>query len=221
MSLKIILEKNLTYFIPVIIFLLTGILFLLLYDKSELHLMFNALYSPMMDGLFRYGTYLGDGLIYPVVGILLLFVRWRYFLGFMLSGVLVLLITSFLKQVAFEGMPRPVKYFQELEQKIELRLVEGVETARHNSFPSGHTTTAFAALGFLAMLFRSQLVKLLFFAGAFVGGYSRIYLSQHFLADVVAGAFIGTCIAILCYFWCQRLSRSWVDNSLTRKRVTS
>ena len=38
----------------------------------------------------------------------------------------------------------------------------------------------------------------LFFLAA-LGGYSRIYLSQHFAADVFAGILVGTLICVLCY----------------------
>jgi membrane-associated phospholipid phosphatase len=36
-------------------------------------------------------------------------------------------------------------------------------------------------------------------------GYSRIYLSQHFLADVVAGSFIGVAGGVLCVYWCRNI----------------
>lgn len=217
MSLKNIFLRNLTYFIPVIIILLTGILFLLLFDKAEIHLVLNAWYSPFFDSFFRYATYLGDGLIFPIVAVLLAFVRWRYFLSFVLCGILVLLCTAILKQGVFHGMPRPVSFF---EHKADLRLVEGVEMARQNSFPSGHTTTAFAALGFLALMVNLRWAQLLFFAGAVIAGYSRIYLSQHFLVDVVAGGILGTFIAIFSFYLAQRLQFSWADKSLTSKRNT-
>ena len=38
----------------------------------------------------------------------------------------------------------------------------------------------------------------LFFLAA-LGGYSRIYLSQHFARDVFAGILVGTLITALCY----------------------
>ena len=42
---------------------------------------------------------------------------------------------------------------------------------------------------------QSKLVSIVFFLGAILVAFSRIYLSQHFLIDVVAGSFIGVASA--------------------------
>ena len=52
-------------------------------------------------------------------------------------------------------------------------------------------------------------------------GLSRIYLSQHFTEDVVAGATIGTLTAYLVYRWLYVspfASRSWLDRSPFRRQ---
>ncbi len=62
------------------------------------------------------------------------------------------------------------------------------------SFPSGHTITAFAVSltlsGFYPALFPALLFCTLSIAA------SRILLGMHFLSDVLAGAFIGTGLAL-------------------------
>lgn len=57
------------------------------------------------------------------------------------------------------------------------------------SFPSGHTTTAFALAVVLAHFFPGG--RALWFLLAVLVGLSRLYLVEHFLADVVAGAGLG------------------------------
>jgi membrane-associated phospholipid phosphatase len=65
-----------------------------------------------------------------------------------------------------------------------------------NSFPSGHTTSIFALMTIFALVYQqSKLVSVAFFLCAILVAFSRIYLSQHFLIDVVAGSFIGLACA--------------------------
>lgn len=216
MSLVWFFRKNLAFFIPVILFLLTGIVFLLLFPKDVIHITQNGWYHPFFDAFFIYATLLGEGIMYGSVAIILIFIKWRYLLGLCISGIITLLMVGLLKQVVYAGEPRPVKYF---ELKHELRLVEGVEMHTINSFPSGHTTSAFACLGFLALIVVKNWAKLVCFFAAGAAGYSRIYLSQHFLEDVVAGAALGTLIAILSYLIMQLIRYEWLDSKFTlRKR---
>ncbi len=197
MPLTQFLKRNLAFFIPMFTLVLVGILFLVTYPKGSIHLVMNSWYHPNLDPFFTYFTWLGDGLIYAVFIPLLSLIRWRWFLGLLVTGIITLLLTGFLKQVVFEGELRPVKYF---ENKQELRLVEGIDQHHYNSFPSGHTLAAFACYGFFAFLVRNGVFKFTFFLIAFLVGYSRIYLSQHFLQDVVAGAVLGTVAAMLGYY---------------------
>lgn len=41
----------------------------------------------------------------------------------------------------------------------------------------------------------------MWFVLALLAAYSRIYLSQHFFADVYAGSLIGVLTTILVYYW--------------------
>ena len=62
------------------------------------------------------------------------------------------------------------------------------------SFPSGHTITAFAVAVSLAHFYPGLAFGLLFCALSVAS--SRILLGMHFLSDVVAGAAIGTVLAL-------------------------
>lgn len=67
------------------------------------------------------------------------------------------------------------------------------------SWPSGHTTTAFAfavAAGMAIPILRWPLLAL-----AALIGYSRMTLGVHYLGDVIMGATIGTVGAVLIYTW--------------------
>jgi undecaprenyl-diphosphatase len=62
------------------------------------------------------------------------------------------------------------------------------------SFPSGHTITAFAVSITLAGFYPDLTIGLLFCAVSVAA--SRILLGMHFLSDVLAGAAIGSLLAI-------------------------
>lgn len=65
------------------------------------------------------------------------------------------------------------------------------------SFPSQHTSFAFATAMTLSMHYRKWYVVAPAFAWAAGVGYSRLYLGQHYPSDVIAGAALGTGSAIL------------------------
>ncbi len=65
------------------------------------------------------------------------------------------------------------------------------------SFPSGHSSAAFAVFVFLAFNTKNMLYRTIFIASAFVVAYSRIYLGVHTIVDVAVGALIGTVIGII------------------------
>jgi membrane-associated phospholipid phosphatase len=60
-----------------------------------------------------------------------------------------------------------------------------------HSFPSGHTTQAFAVATVIAEHYDEAWVKWLSYGTATAVGYSRIHQDRHFLSDVLAGALIG------------------------------
>ena len=69
----------------------------------------------------------------------------------------------------------------------------------HASWPSGHTTSAFAfamAMGMAFPVLRWPLLAL-----AALTGFSRMVLNMHYLGDVIMGATIGTLGAVLIYNW--------------------
>lgn len=218
MNIKAFIKSNKAFFIPATVFLLVGIFFLVLFPKEVIHITQNGWYNPFFDVFFAYLTHLGDGLIIPIGIILLVFYKWRYAIGMAISGLLTLFLAGFLKKVVFKGTLRPIKFFEDFPE-LKLRLIEGVSMHSWNSFPSGHTMAAFAFWGLLAFIAPKPYLKLIFCFIAIGVGYSRIYLSQHFLEDVVAGACIGILVAFIAFFVAQMFKPSWADKRVQRNNT--
>ncbi|WP_207428713.1 phosphatase PAP2 family protein [Pedobacter sp. SYSU D00535] len=83
------------------------------------------------------------------------------------------------------------------------------------SFPSGHTTTAFAAAEFMRLEYRdaSPLFGISAYAIAATTGALRIYHNKHWFTDVIAGAGVGILSTDLAYFLYPRMKR-FVHQSL-------
>lgn len=66
------------------------------------------------------------------------------------------------------------------------------DNASFESFPSGHTTVAFAAATVFAMEYRQyRAVPILAYSAATAIGLSRIVQNQHWISDVMVGAALG------------------------------
>ncbi|NJK82534.1 MAG: phosphatase PAP2 family protein [Saprospiraceae bacterium] len=109
-------------------------------------------------------------------------------------------IIAFITKSMFK-QPRPAKFFQSLNRLDEVNLIAGVDVYYgFNSFPSGHTMSAFAISTFLMLCFPQKWgLSLLLFALAALTALSRMYLGHHFLQDVYLGALLGVLLGGAMY----------------------
>lgn len=172
-------------------------------SHGQLVLLINQHRFPLGDALMPYLTYLGDGVFYGLVCLLLLIRKWRTGLLFVLAGISQSIVSAILKRLVFPDVPRPKKYFEGIE---DLSFIEGVRIATRFSFPSGHTMTAFLLATLLSLVVvKDRKYQALLLAGALVAGFSRMYLLQHFYRDVVAGSLIGVLMALAFFVWVNPL----------------
>ena len=73
----------------------------------------------------------------------------------------------------------------------QIHTVDGVVMHMWNSFPSGHTATAFTFFLLTVYFFPKKFVLILGSLFAIGCGYSRIYLAQHFPLDVAGGMIVA------------------------------
>jgi membrane-associated phospholipid phosphatase len=78
------------------------------------------------------------------------------------------------------------------------------------SFPSGHTSSAFATATSLSMAYPKWYIIAPSYAWAGTVGYSRMHLGVHYPSDVLAGALIGSGCAYLTYKVNQKLLKKKV-----------
>ena len=171
-----------------------------LVNKGTLHLALCDHHTAFLDAVMPVLSNLANWLPYAICAVLLV---WRWRIGLFVSGSLVLssLLAQVLKHLV--QAPRPLTWFAEHLPDVTLPLTEGVKMNYFLSFPSGHTTTFFCLFFALCVVFTwyytkqprrlivSIGVQVLLFLLAAVCSYSRIYLSQHFALDVLAGMILG------------------------------
>lgn len=74
-----------------------------------------------------------------------------------------------------------------------------------SSFPSGHTSTAFALATSISLTHKKWYIVLPAYTWASLVGYSRMYLGVHYPTDVLAGAIIGCGTAYLTHIANKKL----------------
>ena len=187
---------------------------LLIWHRGEVVLLLQAYHTPAFDALFHLLTALGNGIIF--LPLIILFSAFHYRDAILASsiGLLHALLCAFFKQVIFSDMPRPKAFFN--GQHI-LHQMPGITLHSHHAFPSGHTATAFAFALLLILIIRKNWTIILMFLAILIA-ISRIYIGQHFYADVVGGALIGT-ISVFIVFqidavisWPSWTSHGWLHH---------
>lgn len=213
-----LIKKNSYFYIAYLVFFVIASIILLMYSKKEIHLYTNGFHNEIFDYFFKYITYLGNGVAMAILVVVLLFVKYRYAIILLISTLSITAIVQLFKRHILPDIVRPILYFHNQES---LHLVDGVHMNTAHSFPSGHTATAFTMFLFLAFISKNNYVKLLCFVAALLVGYSRVYLSQHFLSDIHVGSFIAVVITTLVYLWVNKWKNPKLDLAILRNKIIS
>lgn len=173
-----------------------------------------------IERFFQYITVGGDSLPYIVVSAAG-YVLFQYYLHhqknaekFLLlfqSVVISGIVADIIKWVA--GRYRPIEYFDHHLYGFDFFHIN----AESISFPSGHTTTAFAMAMTLTHLFPK--FQWIWWSAAILVGISRIILRAHYLSDVIFGAFLGTVTVLWIVSNRNNKGPSQVDTGVQRDAV--
>lgn len=137
-------------------------------------------------------TMLGDsGIIWILISLVLLMSNRYRKVGFMVLGALAL--GSILGEVIIKNIVQRDRPFIVMEGIDML-----IKAPTSYSFPSGHTTSSFAAAGVLSINFKNKSIYI--FALASLIAFSRIYLGVHFPTDIIVGIILGLSCAYTSVF---------------------
>lgn len=192
--------------------LILGILILML-GNEDLFLWVNQFLTPKFGAVSKVLTKLGT--FWPMAWLLAISYRreLRKMLAVLLTWLFGACLSWLFKLWLMQGALRPFPYFG--QKGIALNVVEGVDIHHYNTFPSGHTLTAFSALLVYAYVrnedFKLWQVAVLWFL-AIGCGISRLVLVQHWPTDVLGGIFLGILAALLAVWVSIRLPQRELFN---------
>lgn len=159
-----------------------------LWGKNEAFLFLNQNLGPIADKVFEYSSYLAEGWMWIPYFVLLvgLFKKDTSFIliNFLISTLIVQLTKNYIFGLAMRPMASSLP-------TSEIHTVPGVEIHTYNSFPSGHSATAFTLFILSTYLFNNKQVFAFGLIYALICSYSRIYLAQHFPLDVAGGILVA------------------------------
>jgi membrane-associated phospholipid phosphatase len=186
-----VLQQNSWFYWPYFVLVSLAAVIQATYHQFDIILWVNSHHHSALDFIFKNLTHLGDGLFAAVVcGIILAFYR-TYFWSSIFCVYVPAIITQILKRLVFANHLRPAA---KMSAYTQLHYVEGITIHTQNSFPSGHSTGAFALFLFLALLIPNKKLGIVFLSLALLAAFTRVYLLQHFFEDV----FLGSVIAVTC-----------------------
>ncbi len=188
------IQNNKYFFIPYFILLLLSICVCASVDKKVLHLRYNIYHSNFFDFFFKYITSLGEEkIIIPAIILIFILSHKRIAIMALLSYAVAGISTQLLKRFVFDDMKRP----SVLLQDSYLHFVEGVELVGKYSFPSGHTSVAFAFFTSLVLnIMKGRLQQILCLVLALLVALSKSLFVSTFLSRYCSWF---NCRGMLCY----------------------
>ncbi|NBT08289.1 MAG: phosphatase PAP2 family protein [Chitinophagia bacterium] len=176
----------------------------MLWGKNEAFLYLNTNLGLIADKVFEYSSYLAEGWIW-IPYFIVIVVLYKKDITFILMNFLIsTLLTQFAKNYIFITAMRPIASGLDVTQ---IHTVAGVEIHTFNSFPSGHTATAFTLFLLTTYLFPNKYAITFGLLYALVCSYSRIYLAQHFPLDLAGGILVALLTLPISIFIRQQLNK--------------
>lgn len=160
----------------------------------------QSIQSNFLTAIMTTITTLGDdGIIFIIMGVVLLFTKKYRKIGVtVLVALLVMLVCNNLVLKELLARPRPFNLdAAEYDWWYEIYRYPyfNIHQPSSFSFPSGHTSSAFAAA--IAVLWYNRKIGIPLTVFAAIMGFTRIYVEVHYCTDVIAGAVVGAVYALV------------------------
>lgn len=187
------------YSLGLVVFEAVVLTYVFLFDRLGQMQLINSFNSPLADLFFKI---ISSGAEIAIPVSFLGYLVWKkkaFVKPYVISYIMSTMIIQFLKLLVFKDALRPLAYFK--GQSRSWHIVQDLLISEYNSMPSGHTSAAWLMCFWMSVVFESRMFTLLLILYASLVGYSRVYLFQHFPIDTALGAFVGTGISFLVYFF--------------------
>ncbi len=165
----------------------------------------QSIQSPILNTIMTIITTLGDeGIIFIAMALVLMFTKKYRKAGFaMIIALLVMTLCNnvILKDLFARTRPfnlyieNPGKYAEWGGELSKYFFPNFVHAPSSYSFPSGHTSSAFAAA--IAVLWYDRKLGIPTTVFAALMGFSRIFVEVHYCTDVIAGTIVGVIYALM------------------------
>ena len=176
----------------------------LVWGKNEAFLYLNANLGLFTDKVFEYSSYLAEGWIWIPYFIVLVGLYKKDKAFILMNFLISTLLIQFAKNFIFTTAMRPMASGLDATQ---IHTVPGIEIHTFNSFPSGHTATAFTLFLLTTYLFPNKYALSIGILYALVCAYSRIYLAQHFPLDLAGGILVALLTLPISIFIREKLNK--------------
>lgn len=211
-SLSEILYRQRYFLIPFLILIITGFSLMLIFTKTELFLLINDCHTTFFDQFFKLNTWVGDGWMTVLVVFGMLFFKYRFAILTALAYAYSSMAVQILKRLF--NAPRPVKFFEDI---TPIRTIDGYTMHEWNSFPSGHTASAFTLAVVLSYLLPYKHSHWILIPLAALTAFSRVYLAQHFMEDIIAGALLAVIMTLQLIWWLE--NTKWYHSKILDGRL--
>jgi undecaprenyl-diphosphatase len=157
------------------------------WDEEMMDAVSEARVLRRLDLVLVVATYLGYGYLWAALALALIAFGNRADHASVLIGVGIIIVAVSLVQAmkALAGRPRPQFHRRGFHHQF----------LTTTSFPSNHTTAAFAMAYLVLRLYPWWPNVVVLYTMASLIGLSRIYLREHFPLDVLGGAALGTWVS--------------------------
>jgi undecaprenyl-diphosphatase len=157
------------------------------WDEEMMDAVSSARFLQRLDAVLVSATYLGYGYLWAAVALALIAFGTKADHAAVLIGLGLIIVAVFLSQTmkSITGRPRPQFHRRGFHHQF----------LSSSSFPSNHTTAAFAVGYVVLRLFPWWPNIVVIYTMAALIGLSRVYLREHFPLDVLGGAALGTWVS--------------------------
>lgn len=165
-------------------------------DFAILNFIQDFIRCDFLDAVMPFLSFIGEhGLIWIIAFVPMLFFRKTRSWGIIMilsMGLAFFIGEIFIKNVVCRVRPC---YFADIEMLVEM--------PNSYSFPSGHSSSSFAAA--TALFIMNKKTGVCAYVLAFLIAFSRLYNYVHFPSDVICGIILGILSALLIYFIFKKL----------------